>query len=156
MSLTTIYAGARVALLQAQGIMPAAPVARGPSRALDAQNGRTDGKGKGRALASTSASVTEGSDLGGVDRKPVKAELEDTSIRVPPGVRGDVIVLSDDDDDDFGAGVGVVSVSRAHCTVVPECTVFGVANLNHTCDSRYGRSRSSATQTGEQLTTRTM
>lgn len=122
MSLTTIYAGARVALLQAQGIMPAAPVARGPSRALDAQNGRTDGKGKGRALASTSASVTEGSDLGGVDRKPVKAELEDTSIHVPPGVRGDVIVLSDDDDDDdVHAGAGAVSVSRAQSSWSLRC-----------------------------------
>ena len=58
--------------------------------------------------------MREGSDVGGVDRKPVKAELEDTSIRVPPGVRGDVIVLSDDDDDGgMPVGAGVVSVLRA-------------------------------------------
>ena len=60
--------------------MPA-PVARGPSRAhQDARDGRADGKGKGKAHASASArasasvSVREGSDVGGVDRKPVKAE----------------------------------------------------------------------------------
>ena len=138
--------------------MPA-PVARGSSRAhQDAHDGRADGKGKGKAHASASARASasgrDGPDVAGVDRKPVKAELEDTSIHVPPGVRGDVIVLSDDDDDDIG--VGVVSVSRPYCTVVLECTVLGVADFDDTCVSRDGRLRSSATQTGEQLTTRTM
>ena len=102
---------------------------RGASRAhQDAHDGQADEKGKGKAHASASArasasvSVREGSDVGGVDRKPVKAELEDTSIHVPPGVRGDVIVLSDDDDDDdVHAGAGAVSVSRAQSSWSLRC-----------------------------------